>query len=185
MGIGGWDWLADNVQLIGTDVDQAYSGNWLEGDDDWSITIKPAPGFEWVAKSNSGGKVECEICTPIDDANSENVQFGELMGQLFKAWGTWCEDVSHDHKNGTPPLDAPHLRLRAETREGDGFFRPLAAVYDHSAEALTPSPRRVGARDFRLDFVYWPPLLYSISRRACTRYKIGLEGELLPWLRWS
>jgi hypothetical protein len=104
MGIGGWDWLADNTELIGTVVAHEYSGNWLEGDDDWSITIKPAPGFEWVAKSNADGNVECEIRTPIDDENSEEVQFGELMGQSVRAFGCWCEDVSHDHKTELHPL---------------------------------------------------------------------------------
>lgn len=104
MGVGGWDFLADNVELIGTVVDHNYSGGFFEGDDDWCIIIKPAAGFEWVAKSNDGGTVECEIRTPIDDSNSEEVQFGELMGQLVKAWGCWCEDVSHDHKTELHPL---------------------------------------------------------------------------------
>lgn len=112
MGVGGWDLLADNVTLVGTVVDHSYSGDWFTGDDDWSITIKPLPGFEWVAKSNEHGTVECEIRTPIDDENSQDVQFGELMGRVVTAVGCWCTDVSHNHWSVRPRCDIPFSHLR-------------------------------------------------------------------------
>ncbi|GAC1316127.1 MAG: hypothetical protein NVSMB2_08650 [Chloroflexota bacterium] len=139
MGVGGWDLLADNVTLVGTVVDHAYSGNWFEGDDDWSITIKPLPGFEWVAKSNDGGTVECEIRTPIDDESSQNVQFGELMGRVVTAVGCWCTDVSHNHKTELHPLQL--LIWDSGPVNGQSKRVKVMVFSDHSPSFMIIPPR--------------------------------------------
>jgi hypothetical protein len=139
VGVGGWNKIADNTALVGTVVDHAYAGSWLEGDDDWSITIKPAPGYERIAMSNEGGNVECEIRTPIDDENSERAQFGELMGQTVRAYGCWCHDVSHDDKTELHPLQL--LIWDSGPTVGERKRVKVMVFSDHSPRFMIVPPR--------------------------------------------
>jgi len=139
MGVLGWNKLRDNVMLVGTAVSHEYAGGFFEGDNDWSLTIKPAPGFEWIARSNDGGNVECEVRTPIDDEHSEEVQYGELMHQTVTAVGCWCEDVSHDHKTELHPLQL--LLWDSGPVRGQRKRVKVMVFSDHSPRFMIIPPR--------------------------------------------
>ena len=184
MGVGGWDWLADNVELIGTVKDHTYSGDWLEGDDDWSITIKPSHGFEWIAKSNDEGNVECEIRTPIDDESSENIQFGELMGQTVRAYGCWCEDVSHDHKTELHPLEL--LIWDSGPVVGQRKRVKVMVFSDHSPPFMIipprPSPLHRNANIHATFGIHFPIAPHDDVSPA---YSIASEKNLTDWRNFN
>ena len=148
MGVLGWHTIGENQELVGTVVDHGYSDGFFEGDNDWSLSIKPAPGFEGVAAGNAGGNVECEIRTAVDDKNSEKVQFGELMGKTVRVFGTWVKDISHDNKKEIHPL----MLLTCDFgMVGSGFSKRYKAMVfsDHSpwVSLIPPRPSPPHARD--------------------------------------
>jgi hypothetical protein len=109
MGVLGWNDLGDNVQLVGTVVNHFYSDQFLEGDGDWSLVIKPDPEFAHLAVNSSGavnpdqGNIECEVLSVLGKSSEESV-LGPLMGKKVSVWGHWVEDISHDHKTEIHPM---------------------------------------------------------------------------------
>jgi hypothetical protein len=114
MGFDGWNERQDNVQLIGVVTGDNYSNHNgpLSVDDwDWSIFVRPDPGFENLATNlggiqNDGGIIECEIQTPngLQDWASTHRYIDPLIGHTVTMVGTWVEDISHNSKTEIHPI---------------------------------------------------------------------------------
>jgi hypothetical protein len=141
MGVLGWNVIQDNKRLVGTVIDHGYSDGFFEGDNDWSLSIQPAQGFEDVGEGNDGGIVECEIRTAIDDKGSEEAIFGSLVGQIVDVSGTWVTDISHDNKKEIHPL--MFLTCNWGQPPGDSFGKRVKVMVlsDHSPDFMLIPPR--------------------------------------------
>ena len=115
MGVLGWVKIGDDVTLIGTLKSISFSGDFLEGDQDWNLDIEPDPGHMSLLQGpgqdgpNAGNVVECEV-QPLGFEDSEsalNGFFGPLIGRTLTVNGTWVHDRGHPFDGGSVPPANP------------------------------------------------------------------------------
>ncbi|PDZ39793.1 hypothetical protein CN520_00575 [Bacillus cereus] len=132
-------------------------------------------------KSNDGGNVEYGIRIPIDDEHSEEVQFGELMGQIVTAVGCWCEDVSHNHKT-----ELQLLILDSCPVMGQWKWVKVIVFSDHSPRFMIIPPRPSPShRDQSTHATFNIKFLVTPDNDVTPVYSIVSEWNMTDWRNFN